>query len=483
MKTDVLVAGAGPTGLMLAVWLQRKGIPHIVIDKKDGTGHQSRALGVQSRSMETYDMLGIGERACELGIHALAVNMWLNGKLVRRVPFADMGGGWSPHPYMHVLGQDKNEEILFEHLREHGGDVLWNTELAGFTQDADGVRAKTADGREIEARYICGCDGAHSAVRHQLGLEFPGGMYPRTFFVADVRAGGSLRDGELNLAVQPDGFQAYFPMPGPGRFRIVGFVPAAVRDKRDLNFEDVRGETESLFSVKVDEVFWFSPYRVHHRVASRFQDGRAFIAGDAGHIHSPVGGQGMNTGLMDATNLGWKLAAVCKGAPPTLLETYPVERVPFARALISTTDKLFNLITSHSPAARVFRGLVFPGFFSLFTRFAWVRRQSFKLISQTWVHYRNSPLSRGLAGAVRAGDRLPWVESLDNFKPLQSLDWQVHIYGDGPQLETRLPVHRFASARPFMDGAAYVIRPDGYVGLAQERPDASEIESYLARWT
>jgi hypothetical protein len=236
---------------------------------------------------------------------------------------------------------------------------------------------------------------------------------------------------------------------------------------------------------------------VHHRVANNFRNGRAFLLGDAAHIHSPVGGQGMNTGIGDAVNLAWKLAAVlhCR-ADASLLDSYESERIAFARRLVATTDQAFTGVTSSGAIARLMRLHIVPLFLPLFFKFRVVPRFLFRTVSQTAVNYRGSSLSEGRAGTIHGGDRLPWVKmnsdgvATDNFAPLASLDWQVHVYGDAAAeikavCDTRkLPLHIFPW-RPEMHGAGlqrnavYLVRPDGYVGLADLGDSPTVVTSYL----
>jgi hypothetical protein len=261
-----------------------------------------------------------------------------------------------------------------------------------------------------------------------------------------------------------------------------------------LTFEDVKGKAMERLKLSIAKVNWFSTYRVHHRVAQHLRAGRAFLLGDAAHIHSPVGGQGMNTGIGDAVNLAWKLAAVLKdGASDTLLDTYEAERIGFARRLVATTDRVFTLATTRGLVARVVRTRLVPRLVPVLFRLSPWRRLLFQTLSQIGVHYRHSPLSEGTAGAVRGGDRLPWVEmepGHDNFAPLTSLQWQVHVYGDVRAgvaeacLELRLPLHRFAwqagmQRAGLQSGALYLIRPDGYVALADPHADPERLRQYV----
>jgi hypothetical protein len=281
-----------------------------------------------------------------------------------------------------------------------------------------------------------------------------------------------------------------------GQHRLIGLVPDALEGREDLTFEDVRPSLEALIDVRVQKVNWFSAYRVHHRVADHFRAGRAFLAGDAGHVHSPVGGQGMNTGIGDAVNLAWKLAAVVEGrADPTLLDTYESERIGFARALVATTDRLFQEVVGRGPTAQVFRSLLIPHLVPFLLGFQTLRREQFRLVSQTRIHYRESALSEGSAGDVHGGDRLPWVAGAGggNFAPLASLDWQVHVYGEArPELREAagrigLRLHAFAwdsaaEEAGLAADAMYLVRPDGHVALADAEQDPGALDRFLARF-
>jgi 2-polyprenyl-6-methoxyphenol hydroxylase-like FAD-dependent oxidoreductase len=401
-----------------------------------------------------------------------------------------------------VFPQDEHERLLIDRLAEAGVHVERRTELLSFENSPGRVlaRLKRSDGaaETCEAAYIAGCDGAHSTVREALGIGFPGGMYAHLFYVADVEASGATMNGELQVALDRADFLAVFPLKGEGRARLVGTVrEEAEQQHENLSWNDISKRVIEWIRIDVQRVNWFSTYRVHHRVAEHFRKGCAFVLGDAAHIHSPVGGQGMNTGIGDAVNLAWKLAAVLQGrANASLLDTYEPERIAFAQRLVATTDQAFTGVTSSGAIARFVRlhivPLLVPPFFAL--RMA--RRYMFRTISQTAVNYRGSSLSEGRAGRVHGGDRLPWTRldmsgvDKDNFAPLTSLDWQVHVYGDAaPEIkavcEERELSLRVFSWRPEMSragllrNAVYLIRPDGYVGLAGPAGSATAIASYL----
>jgi 2-polyprenyl-6-methoxyphenol hydroxylase-like FAD-dependent oxidoreductase len=411
-----------------------------------------------------------------------------------------LGEGVSPFPFALTYPQDAHERLLVDRLTDLGVQVERCTELVRFEQDPERVRAvlKRPDGLEetCEATYLAGCDGARSTVREALATGFPGGTYSGLFYVADVEATGEATNGEIHVDFEKADFLAVFPLKGAGRVRLVGPVSwDADREQRELTFDDIRERVSGNLKLTVNRVNWFSTYRVHHRVASRFGQGRAFLLGDAAHVHSPVGGQGMNTGIGDAINLAWKLAAVLKGgADDRLLATYEPERIAFARRLVATTDRIFMLVTRQSALARFVRTRLVPKVAPLLIRLNLVRRFVFRAISQTAVNYRHSTLSSGKAGAVHGGDRLPWVEiepGKDNFAPLTSLTWQVHVYGEArPGLaevcgQLQLPLHVFPwrpdmSHTGLLAGALYLVRPDGYLALADPQADSERLREYFS---
>jgi 2-polyprenyl-6-methoxyphenol hydroxylase-like FAD-dependent oxidoreductase len=501
-KSDVLIVGAGPTGLVLGLWLTRLGVRVRIIDKTVEPGTTSRALAVQARTLEFYSQLGIADAVVKQGRWATAANLWANGKRSAHMDFGAMGSGLSPFPYPLIFPQDEHERLLIETLSSSGVAVERRTELLGFQHADVSVRVQLLkpDGTKEFSRvsYVAGCDGAHSAVRERLGIGFLGGTYDHLFYVADVEASGETMNGEINVAFDRNDFLVVFPLKSEGRARLIGTVSNNPDHKgEDLAWNDVSRSIIEHLRIDVERVNWFSTYRVHHRVAEHFRGGRAFLLGDAAHIHSPVGGQGMNTGIGDATNLAWKLAAVLRGrASASLLDSYEPERIAFARRLVETTDQAFMEITSSAATARLLRLQLAPIFAPLFFSFQSARRLMFRTVSQIAINYRQSSLSRGIAGAIRGGDRLPWVPMGsdggcdDNFVPLTSLDWQVHVYGEAkPDLldlcrERTLSLHVFpyrseTRGAGLRRNAAYLLRPDGYVALAEPDGQAAVVAAYL----
>jgi 2-polyprenyl-6-methoxyphenol hydroxylase-like FAD-dependent oxidoreductase len=513
MDTDVLIAGAGPTGLMLANQLGRRGVRAMIVDRHSGPAQQSRAMAVQARTLEIYSKLGIAKRALELGKQGTGANLWAEGRWMARIPLGEIGSSLSPFPYVLMLGQDDNERILGERLRDFGMDVLWNTELLSFEQASDRVTAtlKLAGGttRTVTARYLAGCDGARSAVREQSGIAFPGAPYEQVFFVADTEAVGPMRPGEVNVYLWRDGFHLLFPMRGRDHWRVVGILPANLRRKEDLTFEQVipaiRQEAGATLSFK--GCSWFSTYHSHHRCAERFRDHRAFLLGDAAHVHSPAGGQGMNTGLQDAYNLAWKLALVISGkAGASLLDTYEEERLPVAQRLLRTTDRAFNVLVSDRWLAGLFRTRILARIGALAMTFKRVQPLAFRTVSQTGIRYARSRLSRTLPGlpegAPRAGDRFPWLQLKlrandpveDLFQALDDTRFNLLVVGQPTPaagalgLGDMLRVHEVADdpanagelARAKIPVQSFfLLRPDGHIGVAGARFEAAAVTRYL----
>ncbi len=495
----VLIIGAGPTGLALALWLTRLGITVRIIDKTAEPGTTSRALAVQARTLEFYRQVGIADAVIAGGVKIANLNFWVKGAKAARVPLQRIGEGFSPYSFALVFPQDAHERLLIEQLDALGVKVERQTELLRFEQHDAGVRAtlRRPDSAEevCEAAYLAGCDGASSTVRDALAIGFPGGTYTGLFYVADVEATGLATDDELYVDLDEADFLLVFPLKGKGHLRLVGVVREQPgREHGELTFDDVKGRPITNLNLSIGAVHWFSTYRVHHRVAHCFRKGRAFLLGDAAHVHSPVGGQGMNTGIGDAVNLAWKLAAVLtEGAADTLLATYEPERIAFARRLVATTDRVFTVVTKRNLVARIIRTRLVPLLVPMLLRLPPVRNFLFRTVSQIGVNFRHNPLSVGAAGAIRGGDRLPWVETgpgQDNFAPLASLQWQVHVYGE-PQrgvaeacAELQLPLHRFAwqpgmQRAGFKSAALYLIRPDGYVALADPHADPERLRQYF----
>jgi 2-polyprenyl-6-methoxyphenol hydroxylase-like FAD-dependent oxidoreductase len=496
-ETEVLIAGAGPTGLVLALWLVRQGVRVRIVDRSAGPGTSSRAMAVQARTLELYRQLDLVDEIVGGGLRNPAINLWVKGERRARLSFRDAGRELTPYPFVLIYPQDRHERVLVRRLEEAGVTVERNTELLGFEQDAAGVTARLwgpAGETACRAAWLAGCDGAHSIVRHQLGTGFEGGTYAHTFYVADVQAAGPAANGEIHLSVEDGDFAGLFAYDQRSGARLIGAIrDAEVRAGHELAFDDVRQRAIASLGLTIEDVHWFSTYRVHHRVTGRYRSGRALLLGDAAHVHSPAGGQGMNTGIGDAINLAWKLAHVLRGqAPDTLIDTYETERQAFARKLVETTDRVFSFVVAEGGFADFVRTRIAPLFASAAYGIEPVRAFLFRVLSQTGIQYPDSALSAGGAGHVRGGDRLPWTGygGPDNHGPLSAIAWQVHVYGDvRPALEAwcagrGIALYRYdwcdaCQAAGLVRDAAYLIRPDTYVALVDRAGDRDTLEAYF----
>jgi 2-polyprenyl-6-methoxyphenol hydroxylase-like FAD-dependent oxidoreductase len=513
MNTDVLIVGAGPTGLMLANQLGRQGVRTMIVDRHAGPSRETRALGVQARSLEIYAGLGIDADALQLGTPGTGGNIWSGARKMARVPFGESGRSVTPYPYILVLGQDDNERIMGQRLTDWGLSVTWNTELVALEQNTDHVvvTLKGPDGvtRKITTAWVAGCDGARSSVRELSGIAFPGEPYEHVFYVADLEATGSMVPGEVNVYLWKDGFHLLFPMRGKNHWRLVGILPPQLRGRNDVTFESVipSARTELGDGFACNACSWFSTYRIHHRRAARFRDRRCFLLGDAAHIHSPVGAQGMNTGLQDAFNLGWKLALVTRGrARADLLESYEKERLPVAERLLATTDRGFRMIVSDHWIARVMRTRILARLAAIAMSRHRIQQLAFRTISQTGIRYRTSTLTQPAGplpkGAPQAGDRFPWLRICwepagsvtDSFRKLDGTRFELLSFGQPLPEATWLHKSDFIAVRNIpVDGSNaielsragipvpsfYLVRPDGYIGFCGERIDLAALKLYL----
>ncbi|KAL4862930.1 hypothetical protein BDV12DRAFT_206873 [Aspergillus spectabilis] len=493
------------------LWLVKQGISVRIIDKAQTDASTSRALAIHARTLELYRQLDIAEEVVSNGHKIGATNIWSEGCHKGRLPIGDFGSGLTPYPFIHIFSQDQHEKLLENRLNRLGVQVERDRELISFTENDTFITAqlKTNNGtkervsdidenddvEDCEATFIVGCDGAHSTVRQASGIGYNGATYSHIFFVADIEGSGPSINGEAHVTFNQAEFMLLFPYDESRRARISGAIDDTTAGKgTEITFEDVALQMERTLKLKIDKVNWFSTYRSHHRVAAAFRKGRAFLVGDAAHIHSPVGGQGMNTGIGDAINLAWKLSAVIRGqaAASYLLDSYEAERRAFANQLVNSTDQGFNAVISQSCWNRFMRTGVLPYVAPLLAKIDYVRRNVFRKISQIMLDYRHSGLSAGTAGYIHGGDRMPWapVGDVDNFESLKSITWQVHIYGEHKEEMTKwcqtrnIPLHTFPwngqyKAVGLQAGAAYLIRPDTYIAVAEPSGHPRRFDQYF----
>lgn len=501
LHTDVLVIGAGPTGLMAGAWLQKFGIDSKVVDLKSGPTRESRALALQARSMEIYRQLGLADEVKARAVPTGELRPGIGARSFKSIKLNRLGYAQTHYAGLTMLEQSANEELLAEYLRNAGNDVLWEHGYESFADTGDRMLIKCTSPQgpvHISARYVIAADGASSPIRESLGIGFEGTTDDEVFYVLDARGVTGMGSG-INVRFSDENFMLGFPMgtdeKDGERRRLLGILHEPKNPgpgKPDIDEDRARASLRSEFGVRYQTASWFTTYRVHHRVAEHFGKDRVFLAGDAAHIHSPVGAQGMNTGLQDAHNLVCKLADVFSGRmPESYLERYELERRPVALRLVATTDKLFGAATSRSLLARTVRTRVLPVFWPAAVRLVGrisAGRRFFGYLSQIRIHYwmddsakDRAALATGFARTRRRGKvlgrRLPWVpnrsgEHADNFEVLNDASWQVHIYGPAGRergetlaAEYQVPLHEFAAApkRRLPNGSVVLVRPDMFV--------------------
>jgi 2-polyprenyl-6-methoxyphenol hydroxylase-like FAD-dependent oxidoreductase len=486
-KTQVVIVGAGPTGLSMAIQLMRYNIDFIIIEKNETTTPFSKALVVQARTLEILEEIGIAEKAIAEGRVTIALNAFENGKQKFKVDVNGLGQGVSQFPFALSLEQCKTEKLFVDYLTENGKTISWNSTFTHFVESDNGLTAyyKTEDNLEtkIEADYIVGADGAGSAIRHQGNFTFEGDTAARIFYVSDVKISSSvICQNELYMFLIKKGFILFFPMQGDGHYRIVGILPDANESQTEFHFEELIPDLKKQVAVPLEfiETRWFSTYKVHSRKANNFRKSRCFIAGDAAHIHTPAGGQGMNTGIQDAYNLTWKMALTLQGkVNEVVLESYSIEREQNARNLLNTTDKMFDIISGSNFFWNFLRLKVFPVIAGFIVKNRSFRKRVFPLLSQTGIAYNNSPLTiKSSVGNIYAGVRMPYFvfkNGKNIFEFLKEPRFKILFFGNDEKANFQniiihfLVVAKFAfSEIPFSIFKAqknfYVLlRPDNHI--------------------
>ncbi|MFE6170725.1 FAD-dependent monooxygenase [Streptomyces sp. NPDC056464] len=498
---DVLIVGAGPTGLALAAQLRAYGTRFRIVDRSLDRVRESRALGIQPRTLEALAGFGVTEELLARGNPAVGLRLHLRRRTVS-VPLFDIGATDTPYPFLLFLSQAETESVLGEHLAARDVTVERGTELVRLERQGPYVDCllRSRDGVEesVTARHVVGCDGAHSTVRTQAGIGFEGYAYPQTYLLADLEVDG-LEPGAVHSYMTGGGMVFFFPLGSPAPWRMLAMRPSrAPEDKVTVPMLQGIAERYGAEGLVLRDPVWMTEFRLHNRGAARYRSGPFFLAGDAAHIHSPAGAQGMNTGIQDALNLGWKLALVCRdAAPEELLETYGAERAPVGRAVRRFTDRAFVIGTSPNPVLRFARERLVPRVAPLVKHATTLRRRVFRTVSELGIHYRRSPASttgtRPPRRGPRAGDRLP-----DLPRGLQARTaapgWHLllagppHLWPDerlAPVLTGRaglITVHRLGDRSPWPGVAQGLVRPDGHLGYVARGAGLDGLRAYTARW-
>jgi 2-polyprenyl-6-methoxyphenol hydroxylase-like FAD-dependent oxidoreductase len=478
-ETDVLVVGAGPTGLMAGLVLSRRGVPVIVVDRKAGPTRESRALAVQARTMEIYDQLGLADQVLAGAFPALRLQI---GTTANDGPdFSLLQKGATRFPGIQIFEQSQNEQLLADTLAAANADVRWRhrlVDLVDKTAEPDGrvealLESEDGDLTRVRARWCIGADGASSAVRRALNLPFDGTTDEATFWVADLRDVRGVPEGALNLRFGKATFVIAFPLGNRGHTRLV-----ALAAQEAITQDDALRTADAEFGLTHGAVDWFSTYRVHHRVATKFRVGSVFLAGDAGHVHSPVGGQGMNTGLQDAHNLAMLLADVAAGrVAADAVARYERERRPVALILVNVTDRAFGVVGRRGPLAAVLRRNGIGGVGAKVVPLLFKSRLGARFggyLGQYRIRYHFAEDRKHMPAWAQdpvVGVRLPPVET--NQQALTTMTWQLHTYGAAEVERPDVPAwvegpHAFGAdnAGRLRADRVYLVRPDEFVAAS-----------------
>ncbi len=518
--TQVLIVGAGPSGLMMAAQLLRNGIQPVIIDSKQGPTTESKALAVQARSLEIYRQMGIIDTVLANGKIGGGVSFNDDGREKARLEFEDTGKDETLFPFILMYQQNKNERVLLDYLTLNCCPVYWQTTLTSLKQDADRVTTELFNNDKsttLTCEWVIGADGAHSTVRKQAEIAFTGDTYQHNFYLADVKLQNvELADSLVHLYLAKGGFAGFFPMPEEDRYRIVGSLPDKFNDDKALTIDDILPDLNAITHTVTDisETFWFTTYRLHHRMAAAFRVQRCFLTGDAAHIHSPVGGQGMNTGLQDAYNLAWKLACVLKKqVRPAILDTYAAERMPVARELLNTTDRVFSLVMSKNRLLSVMKTTLLPFTLKTLWKKKSFREFFFKRVSQVSISYRDSALSLNISQSpkIKAGNRLPYIKVFDEKKQEETdlhawcskPGFTLIVLGKLPEAElfklAKWITQTYPSLLNFFylppsaknqhvfdklevkdkRAKSFIVRPDMYIGFVNDAVDMVLMDNYL----
>jgi 2-polyprenyl-6-methoxyphenol hydroxylase-like FAD-dependent oxidoreductase len=490
----VLIVGAGPTGLTAAIELSRLGVDVRIVDKVIEASTTSRALGVQARTVELLRPRGVADEMLRLGNRASATTLYADGQRLAGIELHRMA---SEYNFILMLAQSETERLLTEGLSRQGVEVERGVEFESLAQDDDGVHValRHVDGRRevLSASYVIAADGSHSPIRKALGLPFVGRSLTHSYVLGDVHLAGAVPENQLSIFLASNGFLAIFPM-GDGRFRFMATDPDGVTgDTPEPSLDDIQRlyDRTAHIGAQLYELNWSSRFRINSRHMTTLRDGRVFFGGDAAHVHSPAGGQGMNAGIQDMINLSWKLAMVLHGsARPALLDTYASDRLPVIAQLVTMTERATKAFNSTSPVAHALLTRLAP---KLLSR-SQIQDKAAARLGQLSASYRGRPLSAGggRVGRLHAGDRVPDVRLPEGrlYDLLDMSTLTLFVMGDSDPVapahrewDDVIAVRHIARVPELAKVSGWLlVRPDGYLAAAGGLDEGARLSRWLDRW-
>ena len=474
LDTDILIVGAGPVGLFLANECARRGLRFRLIEARAGQSEHSKALAIFPRTMEIFDMAGLVDPFLRAANRVTSVQVVTSTKTLAHMRFEPHE---SPYAFVSMVPQDVTEKLLVEALHERGGQVEYETSFVSAEQENGRVKATLEhQGRRfaVSAAFVVGCDGAHSAVRHLLNLPFEGAEYNDLFILADAETNDALPADQLQLCPSEFGPVAIFPMSATRR-RIVATVERAESDAPSLELVQQVVRQRGPAGFEVHRLLWSSYFRIHHRQVAQLRVGRMFVAGDAAHIHSPFGGQGMNTGLHDIWNLAWKLDFALRGhASEALLNSYSAERRPVIKQVIETTHLLTKAMGTPNKFAQAIRDRVIP----MVSRLAPFQHAFVQRLSELGIAYEGSPIVEGAGkryfdDSIRGGNGIR-----SRFLLMLGNDAKPMVVDAAQQFVASLP--HVVALRSVPQEGTTLVRPDGYIAYESKHSSMAAIDSILA---
>jgi len=491
MNVDVLVIGAGPVGLAMAAESARYGLSVRVVEKAAQRTDKSKALVLWSRTLEMFDRMGCSSSFVDAGFKVTAANIVAGSKQIGRITF---DGVDSPYPYALMLPQSDTERLLEQYLNTLGVNVERNTELQQFTAAEDHVASTivASDGQQqaITSKWLIGCDGAHSIVRHELEMEFAGDTLPSNWVLADLHLTGAPNPGEITVLWHTDGILVLFPITDD-RYRVIADVGDATHNSApsDPTLDQIQQilDQRGPGGIKASAPIWLAGFQINERKVSNYRAGRVFLAGDAAHIHSPAGGQGMNTGIQDACNLAWKLALVTHNlcAPEPLLGSYSIERSAVGDEVLKNAGRLTSVAIMKGEAKQSIRNHLASLVFGLSP----LRRLAADTLTELSIGYPDSPLTVSHSHfhhAPSAGDRAPIRKDEAPVSTGNKPRFTVFAKADQASFQFLALYSALVEPQlrqPFHDGGLWLVRPDGYIALVTKAGDWQQAASFLDKLT